>query len=277
MADIAIPRRLPGLGPVLATQIRYQLTMILRTPRALIAGLLLPGALLALERGNAQQHITMALAAPKVAGLVSFSAVAIAFFTHANALVIAREDGVLRRWHAAPLPTWGCFAARIAATTLLTVASGLILVLVAMQMAGLHLSGRAIPGLLAVGVLGALALSATATLITTIIPSTQAAQPVLMLIYIPLIILSGSLGSLATELPHWLTETITYLPVQPIIDSATRVLEHPGGTIMSVHDLAVLAAWAAGTMLVSLRFFRWDPTRQRHARPRTNGSTARSE
>ena len=89
MADIAMPRRaasrrLPALGPQLARQVRYHLTMLMRTPRALIAGLVLPGGLLALERGNAQ-HITMAAAAPKIAGLVAFSAVAIAFFTHADA------------------------------------------------------------------------------------------------------------------------------------------------------------------------------------------------
>jgi ABC-2 type transport system permease protein len=107
----AEPRRLPGLGPVLGTQIRYQLIMLMRNPRALIAGLVLPGGLLALERGNAQ-HITMAQAAPKIAGLIAFSAVAIAFFTHASALVIAREDGVLRRWRAAPLPAWAYFAGR---------------------------------------------------------------------------------------------------------------------------------------------------------------------
>jgi hypothetical protein len=32
-------------------------------------------------------------------------------------------------------------------------------------------------------------------------------------------------------------------------------------------DLAVLAAWAAGGLLVSVRFFQWDPRRPRHARP----------
>jgi hypothetical protein len=45
----------------------------------------------------------MAQAAPKIAGLVAFSAVAIAFFTRALGLVTAREEGVLRRWHGALL------------------------------------------------------------------------------------------------------------------------------------------------------------------------------
>ena len=34
---------------------------------------------------------------------------------------------------------------------------------------------------------------------------------------------------------------------------------------MSAHDLAVLAGWVVGGLLVSLRFFAWDPHRPGHA------------
>jgi ABC-2 type transport system permease protein len=139
-----------------------------------------------------------------------------------------------------------------------------VLLLVAIAMTGLHLTGHAVIGLLAADVLGALALAAAGILLTPVIPSAQAAQPVLMLTYIPLIILSGSFGPIA-DLPHWLTTTMTYLPAQPLIDAVSRVLQHSGGALMSSHDLAVLAAWAVGGLLVSVRFFLWDPHRPRHA------------
>ena len=42
MSEIAL--RLPGPGSVLASQIRYQLTLLGRNPRAIVAGLVLPGA-----------------------------------------------------------------------------------------------------------------------------------------------------------------------------------------------------------------------------------------
>jgi ABC-2 type transport system permease protein len=278
MADIAVsrraaPPRLPGLAGVLTAQVRYQLTMLMRNPRALLAGLVLPGMLLALERGKAQHTITMATAAPRIAGLVAFSAAAIAFFTHASTLVIAREDGVLRRWHAAPLPTWAYFTGKMTATVLATVVSELVLILVAIAMTGLHLPGQAVPGLLAAGALGALALAAAGTVITAIIPSAQSAQPVLMLIYLPLILLSGAFGTIA-DLPSAVTTTMTYLPVQPLIDAVTRVLEHGGGAPASARDLAVLAGWAAGCLLVSLWSFKWDPHQPAHARHRAGGALA---
>jgi hypothetical protein len=70
-------------------------------------------------------------------------------------------------------------------------------------------------------------------------------------------------------LPHWLNTAMSYLPAQPMIDAVTRALQSsPGqpGPGLSGRDLAVLAAWALGGLLVSVRFFQCDPHRPRHAR-----------
>jgi ABC-2 type transport system permease protein len=126
--------RLPGLVPVAGSQLRYQLTLLLRTPRTLMAGLILPGALLALQLGRVQhigQGAAADLLAARVAGLVVLGAMSVAYLTHAASLVVAREDGILRRWRATPLPAWGYFAGRILATVLIADAAALVLVLVA--------------------------------------------------------------------------------------------------------------------------------------------------
>ena len=102
--------RLPGLVPVIGGQLRYQLTLLLRTPRTLMAGLILPGALLALQLGRVQhigQGAAADLLAARVAGLVVLGAMSVAYLTHAASLVVAREDGILRRWRATPLPAGG--------------------------------------------------------------------------------------------------------------------------------------------------------------------------
>jgi hypothetical protein len=56
---------------------------------------------------------------------------------------------------------------------------------------------------------------------------------------------------------------MSYLPAQPIINAVNRALDHPGS--LPGRDLALLAAWALGGLLISVRFFRWDPHRPRHA------------
>ena len=197
------------------------------------------------------------------AGLVVLGAMSVAYLSHASGLVVAREDGVLRRWRATPLPSWGYFAGRIVATVLLADAAALILVLVGVAMAGLHLTAGAIGGLLLAGSLGALALAAAGTAVTPLLTSAQGANPLLTLTYLPLIIFSGGFGGLS-GLPHWLNTLMSYLPAQPMIDAVTQALQPSAG--WSGRDLAVLGAWALGGLLLSVRFFRWDPHRPRHAR-----------
>lgn len=264
-----MPGRLRGPAPVLGTQIRYQLTLLVRNPRALVTGVVMPTLLLALQLGRVQNvgstPAGMATLAPRVAGLFLFSASAIALFTHAMALVVAREDGVLRRWRAAPLPTGAYFAAKITATVLAADLAGAVLVLVSVEMAKLHLTGHAVLAMLAAGTLGALALAAVGTSITALISTAQGAQPVLMFIFLPLVFLSGAFGPLQS-LPHWLTTAFTCLPAQPVIDAISQALLHGSGALIPGHDLAVLAGWLAAGLLLSLRFFRWDPHRPAHAK-----------
>lgn len=253
---------------VLRSQLRYQLILLARNPRALITALVLPAMLLALELGRVQHLGTtqagMTVLAPRVAGLFVFGAAAIALMSHALTLVVAREDGVLRRWRASPLPAATYFAAKIIITVLAADAAGAVLVLLSVEMAKLHLTGHAVLAMLAAGTLGALALAAAGTAITALISNAQAAQPVLMLVYLPLIFLSGSFGPTG-NLPHWVVTAVSYLPVQPMIDALTRGLASSGGTLLPAHDFAVLVAWLAGGLVASILFFRWDPSRPRHA------------
>jgi ABC-2 type transport system permease protein len=253
---------------MLRAQLRYQLILLARNPRALITALVLPAMLLALELGRVQHlgatQAGMTVLAPRVAGLFVFGAAAIALMSHALTLVVAREDGVLRRWRASPLPAATYFTAKIVITVLAADAAGAVLVLLSVEMAKLHLTAHAVLAMLAAGTLGALALAAAGTAITALISNAQAAQPVLMLVYLPLIFLSGSFGP--TSLPHWVSTAVSYLPVQPMIDALTRGLAASGGTLLPAHDIAVLVAWLAGGLVASLLFFRWDPSRPRHAR-----------
>jgi hypothetical protein len=111
------------------------------------------------------------------------------------------------------------------------------------------------------------------TAVTPLLTSAQGANPLLTLTYLPLIIFSGGFGGLS-GLPHWLNTLMSYLPAQPMIDAVTRALQPSAG--MSGRDLAVLAAWALGGLLLSVRFFRWDPSRPRHARTAGAPNPARS-
>jgi len=258
-----MPDKLPATGRLLTSQLRYQLTLLSRTPAAFVFGLLMPAVLLVLEVGR--HHVAPAALAAAVGGLVVFGTLSIAYLTYASGLVAAREAGVLRRWHATPLPAWGYFAGRIAAAAVMADAAALILLLVSAAMAGLHITAGTAISLVVAVTLGAVALASAGTAITPLLPSTQGANAVLAITYLPLLFFSGGFGA-TSGLPHWLTRVVTYLPVQPAVDAATHALAGLGP--VPGRDLLALAGWTVACLALSVRCFRWDPTRPRHAKAR---------
>lgn len=259
--------RLPPAQRVLGSQVRYQLLLLMRNPRALMAGIVLPGLLLGLRLGSFH-HVDprhTGQVAALLAGLIVFGMLGTAYLTHTSSLVIAREDGVLRRWRAMPLPRWGYFTGRLIATVLLTDASALVLLLVGITMAGLHVTPAAAVSLLITVSVGALAWAAVGTAVTIAIPTAQSTNPVLVLTFLPVLLLSGSIGPVA-GLPGWLTTAASYLPARPVIAAASRALSHtgPGIALLSPRDLLILLGWALAALLIAVRFFRWDPHRPPH-------------
>ena len=261
--------RLPSPARLLATQTGYQIRQLLANGRTLAIGIGLPVILLIASKGKNST--------PNVAGYAAFGLTITAWASYGVRLVAARESGLLKRWRASPLPRWCYFAGAILATTLTAVIAGGIAVGVAVLLWGTHfdagpsiqLTGRATAAILIVFLLAALAWASAATAVTSIIPSVEAAFPTLTLIYFPLVIISGVLFSLNE--PHWLSTLVTYLPAQPMIAAATNAVHHgPGVPFIPGRDAAVLAAWAAGGLLVATLVFRWEPHRPRgHAGTRS--------
>jgi ABC-2 type transport system permease protein len=258
--------RLPGLGTVLRAQVRYQLTLLTRTPRALVLALALPGIMLTVEVTQTKHQVSSSLLTAEVSGLIVFGTLSIAYVTYAAGLVAAREEGILRRWRLTPLPAWGYFAGRIAAAIVLADASGALLLVAGVAMAHLHLTAGMAAGLLLADTVGAVALAAAGTAVSAVITSVAGANPVLVFTYVPLLIFSGGFGTMT--LPHWLTTAMSYFPVQPVIHAVTQALRPGAGLeLISPRDLAVLSAWAAGCTLLSARYFRWDPYRPSRVQP----------
>lgn len=267
MSDNLRPNpRLPAVGPLLLAQIRYQAGLLLSSGRIIAISVGLPVVLL-VAGGTSHGHATPS----GVADNAAFGVTLVAWSAYGVRLVAAREAGILKRWRTTPLPRWCYFTGRITATVIVAVLPGAVTVAVAAGAYHLHLSPGAVLAVLIVFVLGAAAWAAAATILTSAMPTVEAATPVLTLIYFPVIILSGALGTFGE--PHWLTTLGRYLPAKPLIDAATSALSHTsGGISLPGRDLAVLAAWAIVGITAAVATFRWEPHRpsqHRTARPAT--------
>jgi ABC-2 type transport system permease protein len=254
------PGRLPGVAELLVHQIRYQAKLLLSNGRAMVIGVGLPVILL-ITSANSHGHVSNS----SVAGRAVFGLTLTAWNTYGIRLVAAREAGILKRWRATPLPRSCYFAARILATTLVSVLAGAVTVVVAVILYHTHLTVDSALGLLIVFVLAAAAWAAAATALTAAVSTVESASPVFILVYFPLVIISGVLGTINE--PGWLHTLARYLPAQPSINAATSVLRHaPGAPLVPAHDVIVLAAWVVAGLAVALPTFRWEPSRPKQHR-----------
>jgi ABC-2 type transport system permease protein len=255
--------RMPSVARLLAAQIGYQ-ARLLASGRAIIIGVGLPVILLIASHSR-QTHT----GTTDIAGYAAFGLTLTAWNTYGVRLVAAREAGVLKRWRATPLPHWCYFLGRILATVVVAVLAGAATIAAGVVLYGTHLTMSGVLGALTALIIGALAWAATATALTAVISTVEAAAPTLMLIYFPVIIISGTFGGISE--PHWLVSIASYLPAQPLVHALGSSLGHAAGhASLPARDLLVLAAWAVAGLAVAVATFRWEPHRpaqQRPARP----------
>ena len=264
LAPAGARTRLPGWLALTGQQAGYQLRLLTRSTRSLLAGVLLP-VLVLLMRGTGAGGRGDQLAL--VGGLAALGVISSAFVTHANTLVIGRESGVLRRWRMTPLPPGCFFAGKIAATVIVADASALLTVLVA-ALTGAPVSAAGAAWMLIPMTAGALAWASLGTAVSAFIPTAAAAYPLLTVTYLPIVLVSGALGTV--NQPAWLATAATYLPARPVIVATAGALRHPGSwPVLTPGQLGVLAGWVAVGLAVALVCFRWDQGRARQPRRAT--------
>jgi ABC-2 type transport system permease protein len=259
-ATRAVTPRTPSAGRLLLTQIGYQ-SRLLASGRAITIGVGLPVILLISSHGQLTHT-----GAADIARYAAFGLTLTAWNTYGVRLVAAREAGVLKRWRATPLPRSCYFLGRIIATVVVAVVAGAATVAAAVLLYGTHLTVSDVLGALVAFVLGAFAWAATATALTAVIPTVEAAAPTLMLTYFPIIIVSGIFGAISE--PHWLSTLARYAPAQPLVQAVESALGHTSGhSLLPARDLVVLAAWAVAGLAAAVATFRWEPHRPTQRRP----------
>jgi ABC-2 type transport system permease protein len=255
------PRALLGL---VAHQARYDARAFLRNKQGRYFTLVLPLLLLVVFCGVFGNHTVgtndVKLSTYYVPGVAALAVVAASFVNLVISITVQRESGVLKRRRATPVPAWVLVAGR----TLIAMASSLaavtMLLVVGDLVFGVHLSAEKIPAVLATAMLGSAAFSILAYALSTQIRSADAAQPIVQAIVVPLYFISGVFVP-GVNLPGSLHTIAEIFPIEHLADGLHHALE-PGvaGSGVVWSDLAVLALWAAGGLVIALRRFTWIPS-----------------
>jgi ABC-2 type transport system permease protein len=167
----------------------------------------------------------------------------------------SRENGVLRRYRATPLRPALYLTASVLMYLSVALAGMLILILIGKLVFGLRFYG-AWAGVLGAFILSALAFYAFGYLIASLAPTARTAQTIGMVIFFPMMFLSGA-GLPLQLLPEGIRRVSDYLPLTYVV----RLLQ---GLWFNDpwQQLWLPAAMIVGVLVVasilSARFFRWE-------------------
>lgn len=194
-----------------------------------------------------------------VPGIIAYGIIAAAFSNPIVTVVRIRESGTYKRQRATPLPASAVIMGRALIGVLTGLALAAVLLAIGWAVYGASIPGRTAPALVLDIIVGALAFCCLGFAVATMITSVDAAQPVTLAIVLPLSFISGIFIP-AGELPHWLINIGAVFPVRPLASSLLAAYNpHTTGSGLNWGDLAVLAAWGAGGLIIAMRRFRWLP------------------
>jgi ABC-2 type transport system permease protein len=191
-----------------------------------------------------------------VPGILAYGIIATTFVNLAIGTAILRDQGILKRMQATPLPRWAYVLARIGSATVIMLLMSAVVLGLGAAAYGLQLRAGAVPGLIASLVLGTACFTTIGIGITQFIPNAEAGPVVVNLAVLPLTFISNIWFPI-DSLPQWLKTIAGIFPIKALASSLEYVFDpryHGAG--LNGGDLKVLAVWTVIGVVLMLRFLR---------------------
>lgn len=186
------------------------------------------------------------------------------FWGLSAALVIFREQGILRRFHVTPVTAADMLASSIIANFVLVLPTVIVQFLFARLLFHVTQFGNLFSVFLLVA-LGTISFASMGLVVASVTNTMQETQVINQLIWLPLIFLSGAtfpfafLPSVAKKFALFLPATYLVQALQSAIVSSTQ----PWHLLVQMGSLAF---WAILTFFLAVQLFRWEPEVKVHRR-----------
>jgi ABC-2 type transport system permease protein len=194
-----------------------------------------------------------------VAAMASFSVISACFTNIGISVSFQRDSGILKRTQGTPLPGADYLAARTIHAMLMSFL--LVLICGAFGAAFYHAdipSGVNLLRTVLTVLVGAGSFAALGLAVTCLVPNADAAPPIVNAAILPLLFISGIFIPLDDSTPKWINLVGRIFPVRHFAD-AFRGAYLGAPFPFRWTDIAVIAAWGVGGLIVAARFFSWEP------------------
>jgi ABC-type multidrug transport system permease subunit len=230
-----------------------------RDPGSMFFALVMPVGLYALIVATQGQAVAEVDGIPfpafYAASMVAWGAGVAVFLNLPEAVLVARDKGVLKRLRGTPLLPWQYLAGRTVAGLFLTVVIAAVVLGVGVAFYDLAVTTGGLLLGLVVLLVGALCLTACGFALAAAVPNAKAVGAVGLVVLLPLAFFSEVF---VVGGPEWMTTVGSFFPLLHF-QRALRAAWDPGGPELAWASLGVLALWLVAATLVAVRFFRWEP------------------
>ena len=247
-------------------QAGYGLRVLSRNPRALVFGVVFPVILLVIfasvfakggDESTRFQGGEIDTDAYFAAGMIAYSIMFSAFSNTAIALTTQRESGLLKRFRATPVPAWTFIAAQVLRAIVLVAVMTAALLAIAHLVYGVDLSAEGFAELAIFVVLGTAAMCALGVALTAVTTTPDSASTIAPFSTVLLAFVSGVFIP-TDELPRFLVDAGRVFPLAHLAEGLQAAFG-TGDVHLSGTNVAVLALWGVGGIVVAARAFRWQP------------------
>jgi len=192
-----------------------------------------------------------------VAAMASFGLISACYTNIAISVSFQRDQGILKRINGTPLPKSVYLGARMLHALIV----GVLLVVITTAFGRLLYSASIPSGVtllrfLVMLLVGSASFCALGFAITPVIPNADASPAIVNATILPLLFLSGVFIPLGSNSPAWI---LWIARIFPVWHFARGMQAGFLGTGFNWTDVLVVAAWGLGGLLLSVRFFSWEP------------------
>lgn len=254
-----------GALALLLHEALYDLKISARNPRARFFGFFFPIVLLVVFIGVfGNGHTTfdgsrVSLKVFYVPGILTMSIVTNAYASLVILVSGLREQGVLKRRRATPVPAVILIGGQALSTVVMTAVAGAILLVISRLAYGVGMTAPAILAVACTALVGTFAFACIGYAVSGMIGSQDAAQPIVQMTMLPLWFISGVFIPIE-NLSRGLKDVADVFPVQHLANSLHLASVNSSfAASISGTDIIVLAVWAAGAAAFAAWRFSWLP------------------
>jgi ABC-2 type transport system permease protein len=193
-----------------------------------------------------------------VPAIITLAVISATMQSLAMSLVIAREDGRLKRGRGTPMPAWVFIAGRVGNSGVVALMMLVLIAAIGRIVYGVAIPWGQLPQIVFVLLIGAAAFCCLGIALTAAIPSQDAAAPIVNALLLPLYFLSGVFIP-DDQLPSGVIHFADAFPIRHFFLAFFDAYESGGVGGLDWTDIAVVVAWGVAGLLLAVRYFRWSP------------------